>query len=151
MHESVLIRDAVAGDIEAMAALLAELFAIEVDFSADVDRQRRGLELLLGQQTAHVLVAEADGCVIGMCTMQCLVSTAEGGWTGLIEDLVVASGHRRHGVGSGLLAEMGHRAAGLGIKRLQLLVDRTNTRALDFYATTEWRSTALRALRRYTC
>lgn len=150
MAESLNIRPACEADIEAMVALLAELFAIEADFSFDAERQRRGLSLLIGQEAAGVLVAEMEGRVVGMCTMQRLVSTAEGGWTGLIEDVVVASGFRRYGIGSKLMAAMSAHAAQLGIGRLQLLVDRGNAGAIDFYASCGWQPTQLRALRRYT-
>ena len=149
MATELLIRDAGEGDVEAMVVLLAALFAVESDFHADAEKQRRGLSLLLGQDSAEVLVAESAGDIVGMCTMQCLVSTAEGGWTGLVEDVVVAPTHRRLGIGSALLAAMEARAGALGMTRLQLLVDRTNVPALDFYAVSGWGSTALRALRRY--
>ena len=149
MSESVHIRQAGEGDIEAMVGLLAALFAVESDFHFEAERQRRGLMLLLGQASAEVLVAETDGRVVGMCTMQRLVSTAEGGWAGLVEDVVVASSHRRRGIGAQLLAAMEARATGLGIGRLQMLVDRTNVPALDFYAVGGWQPTRLRALRRY--
>lgn len=150
MNDSVHIRPAGEADIEAMAGLLSELFAIEADFHFDAERQGRGLALLLGPtSTAEVLVAEIEGRIVGMCTMQRLVSTAEGGWAGLIEDVVVARGYRRHGVGGRLLAAMEARAVSLGIGRLQLLADRTNVPALDFYAAAGWGPTSLRALRRY--
>ena len=41
-----------------------------------------------------------------MITGQLLVSTAEGGTSALVEDLVVAESHRGRGVGAGLLAEI---------------------------------------------
>lgn len=149
MNESVRIRPADEGDIEAMAGLLGELFAIEADFRFDAERQGKGLALLLVQDTATVLVAELGGRVVGMCTMQRLVSTAEGGWAGMIEDVVVARGYRRRGIGCRLLAAMEAKATDLGLMRLQLLVDRTNIPALDFYAAAGWDPTGLRALRRY--
>jgi ribosomal protein S18 acetylase RimI-like enzyme len=148
MSRHVLIRPAREADIEAMVALLAELFSIEADFHFDAGRQRHGLSLLL-HGSAEVLVAESGGRVVGMCTMQRLVSTAEGGWTGLIEDVVVASGFRRYGIGSRLLQAMTEWAADLGLGRLQLLCERGNTAALDFYDANDWRPTHLLALRRY--
>lgn len=149
MSESCVIREASEADIEAMVALLGELFDVESDFAFDAGRQRHGLSLLLQHDPAHVLVAERDGRVVGMCTLQCLVSTAEGGWTGMIEDVVVASGFRRYGIGTKLVDALIARAAELGIARLQLLVDRGNIGAIDFYEFTGWKPTQLRALRRY--
>ena len=48
-------------------------------------------------------VAEADDIVVGMVTAQIVVSTSIGGYSILLEDMYVASGFRRKGVGSKLL------------------------------------------------
>ena len=77
-----------------LVALLRQLFAIEEDFRIDEERQRRGLAMLLDNPQALILVAEAAGRVIGMCSGQLLVSTAEGGPALLVEDVVVAEGFR---------------------------------------------------------
>jgi ribosomal protein S18 acetylase RimI-like enzyme len=145
--DPVLIRDAMAKDIPAMVELLSQLFSIEQDFVPDAHKQGRGLELLLEQSGAHVLVAEVQGRVVGMVSVQTLISTAEGSRVGLVEDLVVAEGHRGSGVGTRLLQAMESRAAACGLKRLQLLADNSNTAALDFYRRNQWQQTSLLALR----
>ncbi|WP_018952517.1 GNAT family N-acetyltransferase [Thioalkalivibrio sulfidiphilus] len=145
--DPVLIRDAVADDIPAMVELLAQLFSIEQDFVPDAEKQGRGLALLLGQPGAHVLVAEREGRVVGMISVQTLVSTAEGGPVGLVEDLVVGEGHRGEGIGGRLLQGMEACAREMGLSRLQLLADMDNTSALDFYTRRGWRRTSLMALR----
>jgi len=142
-----LIRLARETDIGAMAGLLAELFAIEADFEPDTEKQTSALAMLLESDTAEVLVADIDGEVIGMCTMQRLVSTAEGGWSGLIEDVIVAEGYRGRGIGTLLLQGMTRRATAWGIGRLQLLADDGNSSAHDFYASRGWHPTGLHALR----
>jgi len=45
--QSCTIGPARTEDVPALASLLAELFAIEVDFQPDSHRQRKGLALLL--------------------------------------------------------------------------------------------------------
>ena len=95
-----------------------------------------------------VLVAEADGAVIGMVTAQLVISTAEGGDAGILEDLVVDEAHRRTGVGRRLLAAAEAWARARGATRLQLLADVENGPALDFYARTGWSRTQLVCLRR---
>ena len=146
--DPVLIRDAVAADIPAMVELLSQLFSIEQDFVPDADKQGRGLVLLLAHAGAHMLVAELEGRVVGMITTQTLISTAEGGPVGLVEDLVVAEPHRGKGIGRQLLQTMETRARDTGLTRLQLLADSDNAPALDFYTQRGWRRTSLLALRR---
>jgi len=142
------IRLARETDITAMAGLLGELFSIERDFQPDPDKQRVALAMLLASDLAEVLVAEDDGHVIAMCTMQRLVSTAEGGWAGLVEDVVVSEHYRGRGIGSLLLQTMARRATAWGIRRLQLLADQANAPALDFYKRSSWQPTQLVALRK---
>lgn len=142
-----VIRLAQEDDIEAMCVLLDRLFSIEQDFIPDRERQTAGLRLLLEQPDADVLVAERDGAVIGMCTLQILLSTAEGGPVGIVEDVIVAPEHRGQGVGKALLQNMLKRAQARGLTRLQLLADRHNTPALGFYQAQDWCETSLVCLR----
>jgi ribosomal protein S18 acetylase RimI-like enzyme len=143
------IRPARSGDIEAMVSLLRLLFTIEEDFDIDEERQRRGLALMLDNRQGVLLVAEVEGQVIGMCSGQILISTAEGGPALLMEDVVVAEGFRGHGTGRLLVTAMGEWAAAQGASRLQLLADRKNNYALAFYARLGWRTTGLICLRKY--
>lgn len=146
---TISIRRAKARDLDALVALLAALFSLEADFRPDAARQRRGLALLLAPGGHRlVLVAERDGVVVGMVTVQLVVSTAEGGLAGLVEDLVVAAAARRGGIGRRLLVRAGAWARARGASRLQLLADRGNLPALRFYARLGWDRTRLVALRR---
>jgi GNAT superfamily N-acetyltransferase len=147
----VVIRDARGSDIPAMLGLLRVLFAIEADFAFDAGRQERGLRRLLDGCGTHrgVLVADVAGDVVGMGSIQMLVSTAEGAAAAVVEDLVVAQAWRRRGVGRRLLARLEHWALERDIGRLQLLADRTNVEALKFYDRLGWQPTRLVALRRH--
>jgi GNAT superfamily N-acetyltransferase len=95
-----------------------------------------------------VKVAEADGRVVGMCSAQMLISTAMGGWGAMVEDMVVAAPHRGEGIGRQLMDAIVHWARARGLTRLQLLADRTNFSALDFYDRMGWYPTRLICLRR---
>lgn len=132
-----------------MVELLGRLFAIEADFTADAGRQRRGLALLLQQPLACLMVAEDAGRVVGMCSGQLTISTAEGGFALLVEDLVVAADFRGRKIGPRLLDAVAEWAAGHDAFRMQLLADRDNASALTFYQRTGWTETALICLRRY--
>jgi len=143
------LRPAGPADLEALVRLLGVLFSIEADFRPDRARQRRGLLRMLDDPARRlVLVAEAGGAVIGMVTVQLVVSTAEGGASGLVEDLVVDATHRGAGVGRHLLEAAEAWARARGATRLQLLADAGNAPALEFYARLGWSRTRLVCLRR---
>ena len=142
-EERCIVRAARPTDVEQMVRLLDLLFAMEADFRPDPARQRQGLALLLDDGRARVLVAERADGVVGMCTGQLVVSTAEGGPALLVEDVVVDPDHRGRGVGRALLAALADWASSRGVRRLQLLADGTNGPALAFYDRLGWRATAL--------
>jgi ribosomal protein S18 acetylase RimI-like enzyme len=146
----ITIRTAKPSDIPQLVELLKELFTIEADFDFDQDKQARGLNLLLNSDKDCILVAEqlGDSKVLGMCTVQTLISTAEGGAVGLLEDLVVAADFRHQGIGAKLLAEAVKWAECRGLERLQLLADKNNLPALNFYQKKGWESTQLVCLRK---
>jgi GNAT superfamily N-acetyltransferase len=147
--EAPILRPARPTDREALVVLLAELFSLEADFTPDPERQRRGLALLLdGSPDRQVFVVEVRGRVAGMATVQVLISTAEGGPAGLVEDVVVAREHRGQGLGTRLLAEVEAWARARGLTRLQLLADRENLPALHFYEGAGWSPTQLACWRR---
>ncbi|MBP1626823.1 MAG: GCN5-related N-acetyltransferase [Holophagaceae bacterium] len=137
-------------DIPAMVALLGDLFSIEQDFVVDPARQRQGLWAMLEDPIrSMVLVAHAPRTeqAVGMVTLQILVSTAEGGQVGLVEDLVIHPEWRGQGLGAALLAELQHQARLRGLTRLQLLADQENTLALGFYEHQGWARTRMICLR----
>jgi GNAT superfamily N-acetyltransferase len=142
------IRQATVADVDAMAALLEQLFSIEADFTIDPEKQRRGLAALLDRGDACLLVCEHGGEIVGMCSVQLLISTAEGGKVGLLEDMVIAEPWRGRGLGAALLAAAEDWSSKQGLTRLQLLADATNGPALDFYRRMGWSGTRLVALRK---
>jgi GNAT superfamily N-acetyltransferase len=144
----VTIKAAVPEDLEGLTALLKTLFSIEGDFVFDETRQRRGLQMMLDNPRGCILAAEADGCVIGMCSGQLTVSTAEGGPAVLIEDVVVHEDWQGRGVGRRLMEGIGDWASKNKASRLQLLADRNNAPALVFYKNLGWKTTKLICLRK---
>ena len=138
------IRRAKHADISGMIRLLRILFSIETDFAFDEGKQQRGLEMMLGDPTNRcIMVVEFKQQIVGMCTAQILVSTAEGGIVALIEDLVVEEACRGQGIGRELLLSIEGWATARGARRIQLLADQNNTQALEFYKKMNWESTQL--------
>ncbi|MBI3591948.1 MAG: GNAT family N-acetyltransferase [Nitrospirae bacterium] len=145
------IRPARADDIPGMCDLLSELFSIESDFGPDREKQVRGLRLLLSDisGSSAVFVAEKGDEIIGMCSVQILISTAEGGDVGLLEDLIVKRDYRGNGIGTRLLSDIFKWCAAKNISRLQLLRDMDNVKALKFYAGNGWSDTGLVCMRKF--
>jgi ribosomal protein S18 acetylase RimI-like enzyme len=146
--ETFWIRPAGSGDLPAMTRLLQELFSIETEFAVDTEKQRTGLQMLLDSARTGIWVAERRGRVVGMVTVQLVVSTAEGGLSGLLEDLVVSSAYRRRGLGKALLSAAVKWSREQGAMRIQLLADGRNVPALIFYRKQDWKQTNMIALRR---
>jgi GNAT superfamily N-acetyltransferase len=144
-----ILRPAQAVDLPILVHLLGVLFGIEKDFSAEPAKQQRGLELLMADNRAVVMVAEEQGQVRGLCTAQILISTAEGGPAVVVEDLVVLPDWQGRGIGRNLLAAVKVWAVDRGVRRLQLLADRNNSPALAFYKQMGWTGTELICLRTF--
>jgi GNAT superfamily N-acetyltransferase len=150
MEAPFVIRNAEAGDLPSLAGLLSMLFNIEADFTPDPEKQQRGLELILADgQRGLISVAEVDGRIVGMCTAQLVVSTAEGALSGWIEDLILDENYRGGGIGRQLLHAMEDWCFEQGATRVQLLCDHANTPALRFYARMGWEETQLIGMRKF--
>ena len=142
------IRQASQNDIPHLTVLLKLLFSFEEDFTFNEAKQRRGLQQMIDNEHSCVFVAEHAGTIIGMCTGQLTVSTAEGGPALLVEDVVVAEQWRSQGMGRRLMDKMSAWAQGMGASRLQLLADKTNMQGLAFYRRLGWTTTHLICLRK---
>ncbi|MES9940267.1 MAG: GNAT family N-acetyltransferase [Candidatus Thiodiazotropha sp. 6PLUC2] len=138
------IRYALTSDLVRMAKLLEQLFSIEEDFEVDSAKQIAGLELLMESENAQLFVVEdVKKVVVAMASLQMVVSTAEGGLVAWLEDVVVDESHRGQGIGHSLLKHIREWAEAREIKRLQLVADRGNQPALNFYSQQNWLKTKL--------
>ena len=145
----VIIRQAQNHDIERMCDLLEQLYAIEADFSFEREKQIQGLTLLLQEYSrSRIFVAEINQHVIAMCSVQLVISTAEGGLSAWLEDVVVDAAHRQTGVAIELLASVEQWCRDHRILRIQLLADEHNHLAQKFYTQGQWQPTQLRAWRK---
>lgn len=132
--DNVQVRRATTSDIPQLGGLLAALFAQEADFAPDVNRQARGLRLILEQPgVGHIHCAVMEDRIVGMVSILFTVSTAEGARVAWLEDMVVDPDLRGRGIGGMLLHEAIRCARDSGCKRVTLLTDDTNTEAMRFY------------------
>jgi len=124
-----------AADLAQLAALLGILFAQEHEISPNARKQRRGLQLILGNRAIGRIYVARDGArVLGMVSILRSVSTAEGAPVGLLEDLVVRPECRGRGLGKRLLDYAIARSRAAGLARLILLTDGDNFGAQRLYA-----------------
>jgi len=141
---SIKIRKAELSDMNKMVSLLKELFSKEEDFTFNETIQRSGLTMMLGDNEKRcIVVAISVEQVIGMCSAQLIVSTAEGGMVALVEDMVITKSYRGQGIGKKLLLSIENWTDKRGTKRLQLLADKNNFSALGFYKKQKWTTTQL--------
>ena len=147
MDRSCTVRPATEDDMDSMLRLLAQLFSIEQDFRIDPQRQASGLRRLLADsERTCILVADGRPSVAGMVTGQLVVSTAVGGLSLLVEDLVVDERSRRRGIGHSLVEALEAWGRRRGALRLQLVADETNAAALHFYESHSWQRSRMVAL-----
>ena len=99
--ENVVIEPATEADLDELSEMLGELFAQESDFRPDKEKQLRGLRLIFEQPSrGRVFVLRRDGAIVGMINLLFTISTAEGGFVILLEDLVIHKEYQSHGYGS---------------------------------------------------
>ena len=107
----------------------------EPDFHPDQAKQIRGLRLILEQPNrGRIFVLRNNLRIIGMINLLFTISTAEGGFVIMLEDLVVRADHRGQGHGSRLLHHAIDFAREKQFVRITLLMapDREG-KLLDFY------------------
>ena len=133
MSENIVIEPATEADLDELSQMLGELFAQESDFRPDKDKQLRGLRLIFEQPSrGRVFVLRRDGAIVGMINLLFTISTAEGGFVILLEDLVVHTEYQGKGYGSKLLQHAIDFAKQKNFCRITLLTDRPENVAQEF-------------------
>jgi len=117
---SVLIRDAVEGDLEVLEELEKECFSLPWT------REQLKSELPDGRH--EFLAAEQDGAVVGYIGMMCVLDE------GYISNVAVSVRARRQGTGRKLVSEMLRRAEKRGLSFVTLEVREHNDGAIALYS-----------------
>jgi GNAT superfamily N-acetyltransferase len=134
MHELTRIEPATIEDLPSLAELLMDLFAQESDFRPDYNNQMRGLRLILEQPSrGRIFVLRSANRIIGMINLLFTISTAEGGFVIVLEDLTVTKSFRGLGLGSKLLEYAVDYVRQKGFLRITLLTDRISAGSLPFF------------------
>jgi GNAT superfamily N-acetyltransferase len=128
------IEPATIEDLPSLTELLMDLFAQESDFRPDFNNQMRGLRLLLEQPNrGRIFVLRSASKIIGMINLLFTISTAEGGFVILLEDLIIDRHFRDQGLGSELLKYAIDYAKQKNFLRITLLTDRISEPSLTFF------------------
>lgn len=112
-------------------------------------KQKRGIRLVIESDRGAIFIAKYGDKIVGMCSVQLVISSAMGGFSSLIEDMIVISDYRGKGVGRILLNQAIEWAKRNGALRHQLLADKTNRDALEFYDKLGWEKTRMICLRKF--
>ncbi len=124
-------RRAGEGDVEAVAALLAEFFDVEEVGRPDDETLHAGVARLIGADEAEFFLAGDPP--VGVAEVRyrwALMSQAEDAY---LEDLYVRESHRRRGLGRALLEAAFERARERGAVRIELGASEEDTEAIAFY------------------
>ena len=128
-------RPAVAGDLPAIVALLADdpLGALR-ESPGELAPYRAAFARIAADPGQHLLVAERDGRVVGTLQLTLIPGLARRGATrALIEAVRVGADERGSGLGTALLTHAIEESRRLGAELVQLTSDATRTDAHRFY------------------
>ena len=128
------IEQATLEDLPQLTDLLFDLFSQEADFTPNRAKQMRGLRLLLEQPNrGRIFVLRQNGNLLGMINLLFTISTAEGGFVVLLEDVIVHRECRGRGFGEKLLSHAIEYARKKEFCRITLLTDRLNDDGQRFF------------------
>jgi len=148
--ENLRVESATLDDLPELADLLFDLFSEEADFTPDREKQLRGLRLILEQPSrGRIFVLRGPQRIIGMINLLITISTAEGGFVLLLEDLVIHRDHRGQGYGTRLLEHAEEFAKSKNFVRITLLTDLPNEIVKRFYLRHGFVESGMIPMRRY--
>ena len=143
IQNNTLFREARIEDLDILVSLHTKLLMMEGDFIYDKVAISNGMKMLLANVNSFILVLETKGEIIGMCTLQFVVSTVEGGMVAVVEDVIIDEKYRRRGLGKKFFRYIEDFCKLKNIRRIQLLTQYENKNSIMFY-----KSLGLNALER---
>lgn len=128
------IREAAEADLAGILALYAE-GGLDPGAAGDLSRARAAFARIRSYPDYRVYVAEAQGALVGSCALLVMDNLAHDcAPSAVLEDVVVASGCRRRGIGRALIAHAVAHCRARGCYKLALSSARHRAVAQAFYA-----------------
>jgi ribosomal protein S18 acetylase RimI-like enzyme len=126
----IRITELAEGDLEALAGLYEQFWGEE----SSLDKMRATFRRLAGNTNYIFLGAKKDDLLAGsVMGVVCEELYGECRPFMVVEDVIVAEGHRREGIGSQLMRELERRATERGCAHIVLVTERDRVGALQFY------------------
>jgi|SRR5258705_3013187 ribosomal protein S18 acetylase RimI-like enzyme len=148
--EGLRVEPATLDDLPELTELLFELFSQEGDFIPNREKEMRGLRLLLEQPSrGRVFVLRSPIKIVGMINLLITISTAEGGFVLVLEDLIVHNEYRGQGFGTQLLNYAIEFAKKKKFLRITLLTNKPNEKLKRFFAKNGFVESSMIPMRMY--
>jgi GNAT superfamily N-acetyltransferase len=148
--EGLRVEPATLDDLPELTELLFELFSQKGDFIPNREKEIRGLRLLLEQPSrGRVFVLRSPIKIVGMINLLITISTAEGGFVLVLEDLIVHNEYRGQGFGTQLLNYAIEFAKKKKFLRITLLTNKPNEKLKRFFAKNGFVESSMIPMRMY--
>jgi len=130
----IIVSQATNKDIQSITQLLEILFTQEADFEPQPEKQAQAIaDIVSHPEKGHFLLLRHQQKVIGAVSLLYIPSTAMGGQSALLEDMIISPDFRGKGYGRQLLNAAVEFAQQQGCLRLTLLTDKSNMIAQKMY------------------
>jgi len=132
---SIRIRQASVQDSAVIAQLVAQLIETSGYEGREVSPEQieETLRRMADRDTCQVLLAEDEGQVVGLLSLSFRHTLFHRAPSALIDELVVAQGHRGRGIGRQLMSEAIERCRAAGCSEIEVSTERSNEAAQRFY------------------
>jgi ribosome biogenesis GTPase len=144
---SMDIRRALESDVDALLSLMSQLYSEDGTDPFNRDRHRRAArELISKPESGGIWITVDDDEAVGYVVLTFGFSLEYGGRIAIVDEMYVATSHRRRGLGSKALQFVEDAARRHGVRALHLEVEPENDGARAFYHRSGFRENARQLL-----